>query len=171
MSTVVSAKQPAPFSDYKPSRNAYTNYLNPASGTSGSSKDVKVIRFTPKGLCFSYAAHTCHLTPSVQNHQPDPDEDLKSVLDDISPILIGEPTKKSYHHLSAACHRLVQLPHNKGPEIHARIESELGVSVKTLTRSWRGSILAREPGFLDRFITGWKAWEKRVVSFVARGSR
>jgi cullin-4 len=100
----------------------------------------------------------------VDRREPKHTEDLQDVLEDITPILKGEPTKKSYHHLSAACHRLVQLPHDKGAEIHARIESELGTSVATMTRSWRGAIMAREPGFLDRFITEWRAWEKRVVS-------
>lgn len=45
----MSGKPAEPFSDYKPSRNAYTNFLN-ASGGGSARSDVKVIKFTPKGL-------------------------------------------------------------------------------------------------------------------------
>lgn len=82
----------------------------------------------------------------------------------IAPILAGQQTAQSFHHISAACHRLVLPPHAFGADIYAKVKSELESSVSRMAREWRGSVMSKEGGWLEKLVTGWRDWEKRVVS-------
>ena len=85
-------------------------------------------------------------------------------MSSIAPILAGQPTKHSYHHISATCHQLVLDPkYEKGMPIYKRIEQEMRTSIDLKVREWKGSIMSKENGWLARLVQGWRVWEERVV--------
>ncbi|WVW86443.1 hypothetical protein I302_108491 [Kwoniella bestiolae CBS 10118] len=138
------------FSAYQPSKNAHLDFVSAVDlgrGGSSSKKDgIKTVR----------------LDLSVKSAAPPPNELLQSLLSSIPSILSGAPAKESYHALSHTCHKLVLQPHTLGPTIYGRIKDDLERSANGLVREWRGSIMAREEGWLGRLVQGWESWEKRV---------
>jgi cullin-4 len=159
------------FTQYRPSKNAHVEFLSANDASkSDTGKDVKVIKLIPRGG-HPKALVRCRRSRAnisiAQAGDKSPRDDLGPLLASIGPILRGEKTVQSFHHLSAACHRLVLPPYNYGPDLYSTIESELKNSISTLVRSWRGAIMGREPAFLARFVQDWREWEKRVVSIWA----
>lgn len=92
-----------------------------------------------------------------------PQDDLQTIQAAIGPILRGEKTATSFHHLSATCHRLVAPPHGMGSAIHSAIKTELGKSVDALVKQWRRAVMGRDKDFLESIMRDWRTWEKRVV--------
>ena len=88
---------------------------------------------------------------------------LSLLLDSIAPFLSGNQPRVSYQQLCQICRRLVLQSDSKAEEIYGRVLTELEISVASLAREMRGSIMSREKDWLGRLTHGWKIWEKRVV--------
>ncbi|ORY31595.1 putative ubiquitin-protein ligase [Naematelia encephala] len=138
------------FSEYRPSKAAHSDFLisgdRRREAVGALSSGPRVIKLSLKPRVIGASAST----------------DLSTVVDSIAPILSGNQTSRSFHHISAALHRLVLPPHNEGETIYTRLRQELERSVAALAREWRGAILGRETGWLDRLVQGWKTWQGRV---------
>ncbi|WVF67352.1 hypothetical protein IAT40_002107 [Kwoniella sp. CBS 6097] len=138
------------FTAYKPSKNAHVDFISAVDlsrGGGGSGrKEIKTVR----------------LNVSAGPSAPPAKDQLITLLSSIPELLSGKSTSQSYHHLSHTCHKLVLQPHTLGPTIYERVKEELEKSASTLAREWRGSIMGREGGWLNRLVDGWKRWEERV---------
>lgn len=155
------------FTNYKPSTNAHVDFLSEgsASGSGSSQKDgVKTVKLALRGELSSIDTAESRAHPAVRPLQPTSKELLDTLLPAIPLILSGKPTASSFHALSSACHRLVLPPHSLGPTIYTKVSEELEKSAQGLAREWRGSIMSREAGWLERLSQGWKDWESKVVS-------
>ncbi|WWD19893.1 hypothetical protein CI109_104362 [Kwoniella shandongensis] len=151
-SLILLPSQSDAFSAYQPSKNAHVDILHPTTlgkkrDPSGSGKEgVKTIR----------------LSLPAQPAPPPVKDQLNTLLSAVAPLLSGQQTAHSYHHLSSICHTLVLQPHTLGPTIYTRVKEELEKSTAGLAREWRGGIMAREKGWLSTLVQGWKAFEGRV---------
>ncbi|WWC91953.1 uncharacterized protein L201_006905 [Kwoniella dendrophila CBS 6074] len=139
------------FSAYQPSKNAHTDFISAVDlgrgGSSSGSKDgVKTVKLSV----------TVKPTSRPQSNL------LNDLLASIPAILSGKSTDLSYHTLSHTCHTLVLQPHSLGSSLYYRIKEELEKSASGVVREWRGSIMSKQEGWLNRLVEGWKSWEKRV---------
>ncbi|KAK4685778.1 hypothetical protein P7C73_g4368, partial [Tremellales sp. Uapishka_1] len=150
MPLILLPSQSDAFSAYRPSKNAHVDIMELSA--KGKRKDqsmgdgIKVVR-----LCSKAAKPV------------DPERLLSMLETSIEPILSGKTTDHPFHHLSAACRTLVLMPGNFGKRIHDAISREVDKSAARLTAAFRGSILARETGWLARLVDGWKLFEARTM--------
>ena len=161
------------FSEYRPSKNAHIDILPSSLGKRRDStvrpdedgpRVVKLninsqsIPFSP----FSYVSVRLSPPSTARPSEPSVKDQLSHLLSAIAPLLSGESTTHSYHHLSSTCHRLVLPPQSEGCTMYDRVKGELERSVAGLARQWRASILSKESGWLGILVRGWKTWESRV---------
>jgi hypothetical protein len=159
------------FTQYRPSKNAHTDFLSPnALGKRRDSTSAidrvgpRIVKLTLKGayLLPSHALWLTVFTAAIS--EPPVEEQLADLDSAIQSILSGKSTVKAFHHISSTCHRLVLPPHDAGDQVHKNVRHALEASVSNLVRDWRGSIMSREGGWLGKLVEGWRTWEQRVVS-------
>ncbi|KAK8853464.1 hypothetical protein IAR55_004171 [Kwoniella newhampshirensis] len=156
-SLVLLPSQSDAFSAYQPSKNAHVDILRPP--ILGKKRDT--LGTGKEGV------RTIKLSIPARSSPPPVKDRLNVLLSAIAPLLSGGPTAQSYHHLSSTCHALVLQPHTLGPTIYSRVKEELEKSTASLAREWRGSIMAREKGWLGKLVHGWKLFEQRVLLLAA----
>jgi hypothetical protein len=154
------------FSEYRPSSNAHTDFLGKSSlgkRKDGDKSGPRVVKLSLPGAHDTLPGTTrpdqAGLVPqaNVQDQKVD-------LLNAIPRLLSGQPTAKSYHHLSEICHRLVLPPYNSGEEVYDTVRAEMGTSARGLAREWTAAVMSRDGPWLARLVEGWERWERRIVS-------